>query len=269
MFAKLAKLAEPRTIESRRAMLGARRLIHSGDNRRSVGPNSAGEQNRRQMLVCSWHWGPGDGRLECSWHIEPADDSLGDRAGRWSPIANAHRAHDSHAKDSIDTEHCDGARAAHDRNSPGNRKWLFPSRRWAPASACSRCGSTTSRGSSRQPLSYFLLTHITKTIYTRKFGQMALISTSGADQERTKYVVQQAHLSTTFEPARRLGAIGLLRLATWLLRRAVNWYERGISSIVVQVVLFAVRFLERSEAVLAFRHRPRNGPKEGDGSHRQ
>jgi hypothetical protein len=102
-------------------MLGARRLIHSGDNRRSVGPNSAGEPNRRQMLVCSWHWGPGDGRLECSWHIEPADDSLGDRAGRWSPIANAHRAHDSHAKDSIDTEHCGGARAAHDRNSPGNR----------------------------------------------------------------------------------------------------------------------------------------------------
>jgi hypothetical protein len=66
MFAKLAKLAEPRTIESRRAMLGARRLIHSGDNRRSVGPNSAGEPNRRQMLVCSWHWGPGDGRLECT-----------------------------------------------------------------------------------------------------------------------------------------------------------------------------------------------------------
>jgi hypothetical protein len=98
---------------------------------------------------------------------------------------------------------------------------------------------------------------------------MALISMSGAHQERTRYVVQQAHLSTTFEPARRLGAIGLLRLATWLLRRAVNWYERGISSIVVQVVLFAVRFLERSEAVLAFRHRPRNGPKEGDGSHRQ
>jgi hypothetical protein len=81
MFAKLAKLAEPRTIESRRAMLGVRRVIHSGDNRRSVGPTTATQQNRRQVLVCHWHSGLGNGRLECSWHIEPADDSLGERAG--------------------------------------------------------------------------------------------------------------------------------------------------------------------------------------------
>jgi hypothetical protein len=81
--------------------------------------------------------------------------------------------------------------------------------------------------------------------------------------------MQQAPLSTTFEHARRRGAIGLLRLASWLLRRAVNWYERGTSSVGVHVALSAVRFLERSAAVLAFRQRPKNEPKEWDWSHRQ
>jgi hypothetical protein len=72
MFAKLAKLAEPRAIESRRAVPGARRLIRSRDNQRSVGPTTATQQNRHQVLVCHWHLGLGDGRLECSWHVEPA-----------------------------------------------------------------------------------------------------------------------------------------------------------------------------------------------------
>src|SRR3984893_7891914 len=204
MFAKLAKLAEPRTIESRRATLGARRLIHSGDNRRSVGPNSAGGQNRRQMLVCSWHWGPDDGRLECSWHIEPAEDSLGDRAGRWSPIANAHRAHDSHARDSVDT----GTAAAPVLLMTGI------------VLAIGMAIPFTSLGASvgLQPLRinyfpWFIATtaellpahpHYKDHLHP-KVRQMALISTSGADQERTRYVVQQAHLSTTFEPRRRLG----------------------------------------------------------------
>jgi hypothetical protein len=69
--------------------------------------------------------------------------------------------------------------------------------------------------------------------------------------------MQQAPLSTAFEHARRRGAIGLLRMANWLLRRTVDWYERGISSVVVHVALSAVRFLERSAAVLAFRHSPK------------
>jgi hypothetical protein len=81
--------------------------------------------------------------------------------------------------------------------------------------------------------------------------------------------MQQAALSTTFEHARRRGAIGLLRLASWILRRAVKWYELGISSVVVHVALSAVRFLERSAAILAFRHRSKNELKECDGSHRQ
>jgi len=63
------------------AMPGAMRLIHSRDNQWSIDPTTAGQQNRRQVLVCSWYSGLGDGRLECSWHIEPADDSLGQRAG--------------------------------------------------------------------------------------------------------------------------------------------------------------------------------------------
>jgi hypothetical protein len=36
-----AKLAEPRAIEPRRAMLGALRLMHSGDNQHTVGPTTA------------------------------------------------------------------------------------------------------------------------------------------------------------------------------------------------------------------------------------
>jgi hypothetical protein len=78
MIAKLAKLAEPRAIE---AVAGAIRLIHSGDNQRTVGPTRAGQQNRRQALVCQWHSVPAEGRLECSWHIEPGDDSLGEGGG--------------------------------------------------------------------------------------------------------------------------------------------------------------------------------------------
>ena len=50
MFAKLAKLAEPRAIEPRCAMPGAMRLIRSGDNQRTLGPASARQQNRRQVL---------------------------------------------------------------------------------------------------------------------------------------------------------------------------------------------------------------------------
>jgi hypothetical protein len=78
MFAKLAKLAEHRAVEFRRAMPGAMRVIHSDDNQRAVGPTAAWQQRRRQILTCQWHSGPGDGWLECSWHIEPGDDSLGE-----------------------------------------------------------------------------------------------------------------------------------------------------------------------------------------------
>jgi hypothetical protein len=77
MFAKLARLAESWAIESRRAMPGAMRLVHSGDNQRTTGPTTVRQQNRRQALVCRWHSGLGNGRLECSWHIEPDDDCLG------------------------------------------------------------------------------------------------------------------------------------------------------------------------------------------------
>lgn len=81
MFAKLAKLAEPRVIEPRRAMLGAVQFIRSGDNQRSVGPTSAGQQKRRQVLVCRWHSAPADGRLECSWHIEPGNHAIDEGSG--------------------------------------------------------------------------------------------------------------------------------------------------------------------------------------------
>ena len=64
MFAKLAKLAEPRAIEPRRAMLGALRLMHSGDNQHTVGPTTARQHHRRRALVCRWHSGLGDGRLD-------------------------------------------------------------------------------------------------------------------------------------------------------------------------------------------------------------
>jgi hypothetical protein len=80
MFAKLAKLAEPRAIESR-GVPGARRLIHSRDNQRSIGPTTATQQNRRQVLVCHWHSGLGNGRLECSWHIEPGNHAIDEGSG--------------------------------------------------------------------------------------------------------------------------------------------------------------------------------------------
>ena len=49
--------------------------------------------------------------------------------------------------------------------------------------------------------------------------------------------------------ARRWGARGLFRLASSLLRRSINLYERRIfPPVVIGVALSAVRFLERSAA---------------------
>ena len=54
MFAKLAKLAKPQATVFWCAMPGAMRLIYSRDNQWSIDPTTAGQQNRRQVLVCSW-----------------------------------------------------------------------------------------------------------------------------------------------------------------------------------------------------------------------
>ena len=51
--------------------------------------------------------------------------------------------------------------------------------------------------------------------------------------------------------ARRSGARGLFRLASSILRRSINLYERRmVPPVVIGVALSAVRFLERSAARL-------------------
>jgi hypothetical protein len=68
--------------------------------------------------------------------------------------------------------------------------------------------------------------------------------------------------------ARRWGARGLFRLASSLLRRSINLYERRMAPpVVLRVALFAVRFLERSAALLMFGHWPDN--KDPGRSHRR
>ena len=57
--------------------------------------------------------------------------------------------------------------------------------------------------------------------------------------------------------ARRWCARGLFRLASSILRGSINLYERGmVPPIVLRGALSAVRFLERSAALLMFGHRP-------------
>jgi hypothetical protein len=61
---------------------------------------------------------------------------------------------------------------------------------------------------------------------------------------------------------RRWCARGLFQLASSILRRAINLYERRtIPPVVLRVALFAVRCLERSAALLMFGHRPHHKPE--------
>jgi hypothetical protein len=94
MFARLAKLAELRALDPRRAAPRAIRLVHSRDNQPLARLATVRRQSRRQVLVCRWHSVPADGRLECSWHIEPGDDSFGEGPGERAdahPFAHAAR----------------------------------------------------------------------------------------------------------------------------------------------------------------------------------
>ena len=69
--------------------------------------------------------------------------------------------------------------------------------------------------------------------------------------------------------ARRSGARGLFWLASSILRCSINLYERRmIPPIVLRVALSAVRFLERSAALLVFGHRPHGDQKDLGRSHR-
>ena len=68
--------------------------------------------------------------------------------------------------------------------------------------------------------------------------------------------------------ARRWGARGLFRLASSILRRCINLYERRmVPPVALHVALSAVRFLERSAALLMFGHRPHD--KDLGRSHRR
>ena len=67
---------------------------------------------------------------------------------------------------------------------------------------------------------------------------------------------------SAFDQARRSGARRLFWLASSILRRSINLYERRmVPPVVLRVALSAVRFLERSAALLMFRHRPRGDHK--------
>ena len=62
--------------------------------------------------------------------------------------------------------------------------------------------------------------------------------------------------------ARRCGARCLFRLASCILRRSVDLYERRvIPPIVLRMALWGVRCLERSAAVLVFGRWPHHKPE--------
>jgi hypothetical protein len=67
---------------------------------------------------------------------------------------------------------------------------------------------------------------------------------------------------SALDHACRWCARGLFRLASYILRRSINLYERRtIPPIVLRAALFAVRCLERSAALLMFGHRPHHRPE--------
>jgi hypothetical protein len=58
---------------------------------------------------------------------------------------------------------------------------------------------------------------------------------------------------SALDHARRSGARALFRLASSILRRSINLYERRmVPPVVLRAALSGVRFLERSAAVLVF-----------------
>jgi hypothetical protein len=62
---------------------------------------------------------------------------------------------------------------------------------------------------------------------------------------------------SALDHARRWCARGLSRLASSILRRSINLYERCmVPPVVLRVALYAVRVLERSAALLMFGRRP-------------
>jgi hypothetical protein len=76
-------------------------------------------------------------------------------------------------------------------------------------------------------------------------------------------------VKSALDHARRSGARGLFRLATFILRRSIYLYEwRMVPPVVLRAALSAVRFLERSAALLAFGHRPHGDHKDPGRSHR-
>jgi hypothetical protein len=73
-----------------------------------------------------------------------------------------------------------------------------------------------------------------------------------------------------FRQARRWVASGLFRLASAILHRCINRYERSIiSPVALRVALFVVRLLERSAALLAFGPRPHDDRKDPGRSNRR
>jgi len=68
-------------------------------------------------------------------------------------------------------------------------------------------------------------------------------------------------VKSALDLTRRWGARGLFWLANSLLRRSINLYERRmVPPVVIGVALSAVRFLERSAAVLVFGRKPDRDP---------